>query len=730
MKREGKMSKHGKKVDAPFNFVPINSALSLQDKPTSRARFDQTKNSGELLLSMSCLTPFLPGHFQYKFQDMSSSQQQEINIKFGLGKSNFDKDKNIIEPLFHNIDGKEHVLVAGTSLKGMLRNSLASLFSNPMERVNKRTYSFRPNIKPGNIVPAIVVDKEGPWDKIKVKIGNMNNFHFCSDECEDSLASACSSSNLESDVRKKENKIKAKLQKCRHLKQRFCNKLIPGGNENIDLIGSHIGKYFFGIDGKGLLKQKFNPGRNKKYGFGVGKFKKEITLEKKLIEGFKRTLEHLCCDEYGHLKDHPLLHGSNAGVVKKEIKAKVRTGPEIGDIVFLEYKPNCNTIDFKDSDFITMGFHYRYRWAYQDNTREKFAEGQLKNRSAFFDPNPGEDQEFTPQGKLCKTTVLRELFGFVDEEKEFKGKEAKGSQKALAGKLSCNFAIEQNPERNNRFLFEEKDYFCVLKPLGSPKPSAVELYLTQREDLINKRKDGGFLCTYGENHNDAAKGSLRGRKFYLNHTNNFENFICKTSSFKEFAGQHTSLARYVLQKGTDFKFKLRFENLSDWELGAIIFALKPAKKWFEVFFKRLNEKELNKVKSKFAFNKVFVHKLGHARPLGLGSVSFQIDKTRIWDLQNKFQPLFKDKDANFEKYIEAFANYVFENLGEEEYTQWMLDILYAWLKVHEFAHAFHDYPKGSKGTTISYHSDIRQEHALERKKEKSQNKKPSGLKTL
>ena len=171
----------------------------------------------------------------------------------------------------------------------------------------------------------------------------------------------------------------------------------------------------------------------------------------------------------------------------------------------------------------------------------------------------------------------------------------------LAGRLTFNTAIEFVPTGKTdeeRFLNSDHNFLVPLRPLGSPKPSAVERYLIQDPHRLALREDAGIFNTYGDTLDDPSAGEPAGRKFYL-HQPDAAGFggehcfkLCRLDpdpSFwstqrplqartrqsdwrmaedKEmFFSNQAAIGRFVSRPTTEFRTTLRFSNLDWWELA-------------------------------------------------------------------------------------------------------------------------------------------------------------------
>jgi hypothetical protein len=179
-----------------------------------------------------------------------------------------------------------------------------------------------------------------------------------------------------------------------------------------------------------------------------------------------------------------------------------------------------------------------------------------------------------------------------------------------------------------------------------PKPSAWEFYLRQ------DGKTNTPPVTYGDLPG-VHGGDLAGRKYYRHQGSEQVKANIETGNEHVNESQAT-LARYICDVGTRFKFAIRFALLRAWELGALLAVLEPA---------RLAG--ANNAKK-------FVHTLGLGRPLGMGSVCVNIDKMRI-RLEKDVQLPEEDNRSEYEgRAINALR---------EKLTS---PIISAWLKLHQF----------------------------------------------
>ncbi|XCN71687.1 MAG: TIGR03986 family CRISPR-associated RAMP protein [Candidatus Electrothrix aestuarii] len=211
-------------------------------------------------------------------------------------------------------------------------------------------------------------------------------------------------------------------------------------------------------------------------------------------------------------------------------------------------------------------------------------------------------EELLPFNKDRKHISPAELlFGFVQQEKG-------GDQLAFAGKTVCSSARLQVGQSDP---FTEKE--VTLKILSSPKLPSPALYF-----------DGpGYVAKHA-----MQNSSIRpqGRKQYLHALPNAADpqgvkkisltgtptkdgpYPWESRHEKEFENQKVRIR--PLRKGVQFGFTVDFENCTEWELGLLLYALRPTE--------------------------AYQHKIGMGKPLGLGSVQIDIEGVDLIDRKKRY----------------------------------------------------------------------------------------------
>ncbi|QSZ28051.1 TIGR03986 family CRISPR-associated RAMP protein [Aceticella autotrophica] len=176
------------------------------------------------------------------------------------------------------------------------------------------------------------------------------------------------------------------------------------------------------------------------------------------------------------------------------------------------------------------------------------------------------------------------------------------------------------------------------KILASPKPTAFQLYLEQPKEENTKLDE--------QKHWDDKDALIRGYKLYW-HRNTPDDSTEKYSWNEGKAindKQHAIIK--PIKRNIKFKSRIRFENLTKEELGALLFALDLPENHY--------------------------HKIGMGKPLGLGSIEIKPALSLI-DKKERYTSLFKGdrwnlgiKSAEKDDYKKAFEKYILKNISHKD----------------------------------------------------------------
>ena len=198
-----------------------------------------------------------------------------------------------------------------------------------------------------------------------------------------------------------------------------------------------------------------------------------------------------------------------------------------------------------------------------------------------------------------------------------------GNAETFAGRVFFEDAVSIQED----VIMEEK----IPKILASPKPTTFQHYLVQPYEHGKNRS----------NYNDTT--AIRGNKLYWHQSAKNENWV-ETDPDKLKNKNIITKIKPVKPK-TKFTSRIRFENLSQVELGALLFALD--------------------------LPEGCCHKLGMGKPLGLGSVKIVPTlhlSNRIKRYENLFDEWNNDIEScqNLAKFKENFQSYVLKHIGESK----------------------------------------------------------------
>lgn len=238
------------------------------------------------------------------------------------------------------------------------------------------------------------------------------------------------------------------------------------------------------------------------------------------------------------------------------------------------------------------------------------------------------------------------LFGFAKPKRKDIPKERRG----YAGRVRLGDA--KLIGKGAAWLEKE---IVIPKILSGPKPTSYQHYVTQPyPDEVRWTDDKGNprrrveLMHYGSPRNEAEP---RGHKLYWHKkwVQSAEQYRAVQKEVEEHPKQYTQIK--PVKPGATFSFEIRFENLSQMELGALLWALTLPTDSGEC-----------------------CHKLGMGKPLGLGSVKIaakaELDDrlaryTHIWSGEDGWACPPKAIAGDFEaQTIKAFETQIMERMGK------------------------------------------------------------------
>ena len=224
-------------------------------------------------------------------------------------------------------------------------------------------------------------------------------------------------------------------------------------------------------------------------------------------------------------------------------------------------------------------------------------------------------QDFVPADLRDPNVVdlAEAMFGFVKPKTKKEQKDL-----ARAGRIFVSDALladGQSPDKI--WLAGDPNTVTIPRILSGPKPTTFAHYLTQRKPerikVRGKRKDRYILGLDHYASPTPDETVIRGHKLYWHKGNASRKQIQEPDQVGPKDTQHSKIK--PIHSGVHFRFCVRFENLSQVEIGALLWALTlpgPGE---------------------------YCHKLGMGKPLGMGAVKIE-SELHLTDRQVRYQELF------------------------------------------------------------------------------------------
>lgn len=229
-----------------------------------------------------------------------------------------------------------------------------------------------------------------------------------------------------------------------------------------------------------------------------------------------------------------------------------------------------------------------------------------------YSPHELLDEELRSCKNIENACAACRVFGMTGEQK----KDEKKNINSIS-KVFISDAVIPKKDANI------KNEPILIKSLGEPHPTLTSFYLNS----------GDY----------NSKSKLRGRKFYWHHSDKInkdvESFYKSLKPTKE--EKHNSSIQFM-NYGNEFKFNIRFENMTEEEFGLFIYSI---------------ELEAG-----------MLHKIGKAKAFGFGSCKIEI-ANMILDNEYKYSDFVIKNQANVDKnqYIKAFKEtYSYNNSIQEK----------------------------------------------------------------
>lgn len=271
-------------------------------------------------------------------------------------------------------------------------------------------------------------------------------------------------------------------------------------------------------------------------------------------------------------------------------------------------------------DINSSTFYYDKNLEIGDPLLFEVKDGKIAEHLAFseiprlrykFSPLDLVPEEFRPSDSLKKLSFSERLFGTTGDTTK-KDEEKKDELVALSGRVFFEDAKNYKPE------MIDNGNPVTLKAFGEPHPTLTTFYLDNIEKNYNENKDV----------------SIRGRKFYWHHKEKigkpFSEYRKSVEMPKDKNGQNKfayNSSLELMDINNEFEFNVNFENLTDEELGVLIYAIE--------------------------LEDGLLHKIGKGKAFGFGSCKIEI-KEFLLENKDKYKDFLLEpfeKESKKEDYI-------------------------------------------------------------------------------
>lgn len=336
----------------------------------------------------------------------------------------------------------------------------------------------------------------------------------------------------------------------------------------------------------GNMKQdnsdKLSPRRNHCLVFDYLVFESDSNVEKLRLD--ERAIDYYRNALTDFQKESPF--SKDWGMLNENCSVVFYYPPENGNkVVFFGQSPN-----------------FRIPYTHQDN-------GYAATVADFIPTHLTSKKE---NSKIDLLDLADAIFGWVDK------KELPENMRQRASRV---FVTDAQYQSNARGIWYKGNFNDTITPqiLSEPKPTCFQHYLVQPEK-DNPQADKAKLKHYASQ--PESETVIRGHKLYW-HKGKNHNFEHPDGN-KATGTQVTKIK--PINSGVKFKFYIHFENLTNIELGALLWVLDIAQ--------REDEKD-----------KQYRLKLGMGKPLGMGSIKVE-PKLCLSDRQQRYRSLFSSNHWN------------------------------------------------------------------------------------
>lgn len=349
-----------------------------------------------------------------------------------------------------------------------------------------------------------------------------------------------------------------------------------------------------------------------------------ITVKEKLIRNSKEYKDYLIDDENG-VQGVLWFSSPIFGKIHEKLLIPKKNGrkfefskEEYEDFKYI-IKQRAERIK-NGKDINSSTFYYDKNLEKGDPLLFQVKDGKMAEHLAFseiprlrykFSPLDLVPEEFRPGDSLKNLSFSERLFGTTGDTTK-KDEEKKDELVALSGRVFFEDAKNYKPK------MIDNGNPVTLKAFGEPHPTLTTFYL----DNIEK------------NYNENKGVSIRGRKFYWHHKEKigkpFSEYRKSVEMPKDKNGQNKfayNSSLELMDINNEFEFNVNFENLTDEELGVLIYAIE--------------------------LEDGLLHKVGKGKAFGFGSCKIEI-KEFLLENKDKYKDFLIEpfeKESKKEDYI-------------------------------------------------------------------------------
>ena len=649
---------NARKAVAPYNFVELPEKIveaELEDNGKLRDlnRYYSDRHTGKIICTLKTESPLYIrcGLTPTDFTDFGDQSNEYLTPEQRRQKANFFQHPTDLLPV-----------LPGSSLRGMLRTLVEIISFSKIEQVSKQQkFFFR----------AVAADKDDPLrNKYKEYIGNMATnvkAGYLELDKKENKWFIRPAQEIEEQffIKVKENEIKDDLpslilmKKCNYIPQyiKISFEVTPSSIN----VSEDLSKY---PSNQGWLVTSGN------------------MLENMLIKSTELERETLLRRKEGR-KYHYIVPEADQSARRLEISSDAIQNYRNSLTTFQQGKEKPfeknpkNRFDEKKG-VLQEGLPIFYCEPEAGKPVTLF--GQSPNFRIPYSPkNDGKAAsavDFIPKevGESDKIDLVDAIFGFVrrgqENQEQIDSEDQKEKrEQSRAGRIFITDAKYKSAD-DGIWLADNQDETITPRILASPKPTTFQHYLVQPENTEAKKEE---LKHYGK---PIKETGIRGHKLYW-HKGNVSKDRIKTNAYedeiREKQSQYTKIK--PIKAGVYFEFTIHFENLTNVELGALLWILTLAGDYQEkLVWLNLDGKDKYRLS------------LGMGKPLGMGAVmieNYELILNKRYKNQSepkqRYTQLFDgnnwltgDRTATLEEHahcIQEFEKYITTHISEVDFPE-------------------------------------------------------------